>query len=50
MGLGLDALDKKKLETCIKDISSITGQHPVVTRFKKSISNFKSRKRVKRRS
>ena len=44
MGLGLDALDKKKLETCIKDISSITGQHPVVTRFKKSISNFKSRK------
>ena len=44
MGLGLDALDKKKLEACIKDISSITGQHPVVTRFKKSISNFKSRK------
>ena len=44
MGLGADALDKKKLETCIKDMASITGQHPLVTRFKKSISNFKSRK------
>ena len=44
MGLGMDALDKKKLETCVKDISSITGQYPIVTRFKKSISNFKSRK------
>ena len=25
-------------------MSSITGQHPVKTKFKKSISNFKSRK------
>ena len=44
MGLGIDALDKKKLEACIKDVSSITGQCPVITRFKKSISNFKTRK------
>ena len=44
MGLGEDALDKKKLDTCIKDMAAITGQHPLVTRFKKSISNFKSRK------
>ena len=44
MGLGEDALDKKKLETCIKDMASITGQYPLVTKFKKSISNFKSRK------
>tara|TARA_B100000029_G_scaffold430676_1_gene441769 strand:+ start:390 stop:998 length:609 start_codon:yes stop_codon:yes gene_type:complete len=44
MGLGEDALDKKKLESCIKDMSAITGQHPLVTKFKKSISNFKSRK------
>jgi len=44
MGLGADALDKKKLETCIKDISAITGQYPIITKFKKSISNFKSRK------
>jgi len=44
MGLGIDALDKKILETCVKDISAITGQHPVITKFKKSISNFKTRK------
>ena len=44
MGLGQDGSDKKKVETCIKDMSAITGQHPVITRFKKSISNFKSRK------
>ena len=44
MGLGADALDKKILEICVKDISLITGQQPVVTKFKKSISNFKSRK------
>jgi len=44
MGLGQDGSDKKKMEVCIKDMSAITGQHPVITRFKKSISNFKSRK------
>ena len=44
MGLGAEALEKKKLETCIKDIAAISGQQPVVTKFKKSISNFKSRK------
>ena len=47
MGLGLDALDQKKLKSCIQDISSITGQYPLVTKFKKSISNFKTRKRWK---
>ena len=44
MGLGLDALDQKKLKSCIQDISSITGQYPLVIKFKKSISNFKTRK------
>ena len=44
MGLGPDGSDKKKMETCVKDISAITGQYPVITKFKKSISNFKSRK------
>ena len=44
MGLGQEGLDKKKMQICIKDKSSITGQHPVKTKFKKSISNFKSRK------
>ena len=44
MGLGLDGADKKKLQNCIEDMSLISGQKPLVTRFKKSISNFKSRK------
>ena len=44
MGLGSDANDKKKLQNCIEDMSLISGQKPIVTKFKKSISNFKTRK------
>ena len=44
MGLGADANDKKKIQNCIEDMSLISGQMPVMTRFKKSISNFKTRK------
>ena len=44
MGLGADANDIKIIQNCIEDISLISGQKPVVTRFKKSISNFKTRK------
>ena len=44
MGLGLDGNDQKILKSCENDISNITGQKPVVTRFKKSIANFKTRK------
>ncbi len=44
MGLGEDASDGKKLKACIDDISLISGQKPITTKFKKSISNFKTRK------
>jgi len=44
MGLGSDANDKKKVQNCIEDMSLISGQKPIVTKFKKSISNFKTRK------
>ena len=44
MGLGTDGNDKKILKTYSDDIAMITGQKPVVTKFKKSISNFKTRK------
>ena len=44
MGLGEDASDVKKLKACVEDMSLITGQKPVITKFKKSISNFKTRK------
>ena len=44
MGLGLDGNDNKILKSCEEDLSKITGQKPVITKFKKSISNFKTRK------
>ena len=44
MGLGADANDKKIVKNCIDDIALISGQKPVITKFKKSISNFKTRK------
>ena len=44
MGLGSDANDKKKIQNCIEDMTLIAGQKAVITKFKKSISNFKTRK------
>ena len=44
MGLGEDASDGKKIKTCVDDMSLIAGQKPVITKFKKSIANFKTRK------
>ena len=44
MGLGTDGNDKKILKSYSEDIAMITGQKPLVTKFKKSISNFKTRK------
>ena len=44
MGLGEDASDGKKIKSCLEDMSLIAGQKPIVTKFKKSISNFKTRK------
>ena len=44
MGLGIDGNDSKIIKSCEEDLAKITGQKPVITKFKKSISNFKSRK------
>ena len=44
MGLGLDGNDNKIVKSCEEDLASIGGQKPVITKFKKSISNFKTRK------
>ena len=44
MGLGINGNDNKIIKSCEDDLSKITGQKPVVTKFKKSISNFKTRK------
>ena len=44
MGLGLDGSDSKILKSCEEDMAKITGQKPVITKFKKSVANFKTRK------
>jgi len=44
MGLGLDGNDAKIIKACENDMALLTGQKPVYTKFKKSISNFKTRK------
>lgn len=44
MGLGEDASNGKTLENATKDLETIVGQKPVITRSKKSIAGFKVRK------
>ena len=44
MGLGLDGNDNKIVKSCEEDLSMITGQKPIITKFRKSIANFKTRK------
>ena len=44
MGLGLDGVDAKIMKSTEEDLGKITGQKPVVTKFKKSVANFKTRK------
>ena len=44
MGLGADSSDSKKVKSCQEDLTLIAGQRAVITKFKKSISNFKTRK------
>ena len=44
MGLGEAVADKKIVERAIEDMTAIAGQKPVVTKARKSISNFKIRK------
>ncbi len=44
MGLGIDGNDNKIIKICEEDLAKITGQKPVITKFRKSISNFKTRK------
>ena len=43
IGLGEATQDPKALEAAEKDLATISGQHPVTTRAKKSISSFKLR-------
>lgn len=43
MGLGEATQNPKAIESATKDLAAISGQHPVVTKAKKSIASFKLR-------
>ena len=43
IGLGEAITDAKALESAEKDLAAISGQHPVITRAKKSIAAFRLR-------
>jgi large subunit ribosomal protein L5 len=47
VSVGAATQDPKILETVVKDIESIVGQKPVITKAKKSVSNFKLREGMK---
>ena len=44
MGLGAEGNDTKIIKSSEEDLAQITGQKPAITKFKKSVSNFKTRK------
>ena len=46
MGLGLDASDSKILKSIKDDLGNLTGQLPIITKSKKAVANFKTRKDI----
>ena len=44
MGLAEATKDKNALQDCVKEMTQISGQKPIITKAKKAISNFKLRK------
>lgn len=43
MGVGKALVDKKFMITAVKDLTTISGQKPLICKAKKSVSNFKVR-------
>ncbi len=43
MGVGDAVNDRKKIDGAVSDMTAISGQKPILTRAKKSVSNFKLR-------
>lgn len=43
MGIAEAAKDKNAIQDCINELAMISGQKPIITKSKKSISNFKLR-------
>lgn len=43
INMGIGVVDKDQFQSHVSDLARVTGQKPIVTRAKKSISNFKLR-------
>jgi large subunit ribosomal protein L5 len=43
MGIAEATKDKNHIQDCIKELTALSGQKPIVTKAKKAISNFKLR-------
>jgi large subunit ribosomal protein L5 len=43
MGVGEAVADKKAMESAVSDLTSLSGQKPLVTRSRKSVASFKMR-------
>ncbi|MBS0603773.1 MAG: 50S ribosomal protein L5 [Verrucomicrobia bacterium] len=43
MGLAEATKDKNAMQDCIKEMASLSGQKPILTKAKKSVANFKLR-------
>ena len=43
MGVGEAAANSKEIEEAVNELTLIAGQHPVITKSKKAIANFKIR-------
>lgn len=45
MGIAEASKDKNSLQDCVKEMSMLSGQKPILTKAKKAISNFKLREK-----
>lgn len=45
MGIAEASKDKNSIQDCVKELTLLSGQKPIITRAKKAISNFKLREK-----
>lgn len=45
MGIAEASKDKNAIQDCLKEMTALTGQKPIITKAKKAISNFKLREK-----
>lgn len=43
MGIAEASKDKNSIQDCVKELTALSGQKPIITKAKKAISNFKLR-------